>query len=718
MSGLELAGVVLGVFPLVVSGMRFYYEGCEKIKEMRHYREVLKEFIRECDMESAKFINTCENLFEDIAPEHVSELTSPSGAPAIWKSESIQSRLRARLKGNCVQQFADAAERIMAILENMKLKFTHDDGPPNKSSVKKLRKVFNLALLEDYRKTQISSLRKLNADLYQLVNAAILTPPPPSQGALKLKSSNIAGYYKRIRDQAASVYGAVKEKLQPPSCECPNTHVVGMRLEVWKDGKNSFEGLRGLGGMGALGIMEGQGIKFTLAFTLDEAEQGKAEWRETELECIEAEEDSHLDFFNDGGALSPKSALAPHIKEKRTDSGYFSMVSSTAELEPPPPYRERVDSFSLHAPTRGSRLKSVSFSVSPASSPSLSHPLSRSPSKSKFTCPTPPISSPLPNQSPLITNLCNILNIHSSHHTSPYSSISPLGFLLSPQPLPHKHILYPPRPLPPSHPYTTTLHALLSRTSRRSISTEDRLLLGIKLANSVLSLHETKWLKDAWSTKDIVFLSANKAGTGPLLERPLVKQAIKRKRCSKKGKEGLGRDDEDPGYGGRRGSRTGPAGDRKQSSASSSLVQFRNRSLFALGIALIELWYNTPFESLRQDVEEELREGAENNTPYSESESSESEDEFALSQPNTTSRTEEQSLQISEVTPLDAALHIVHSEWLAKDAGRLYGDVVRRCVLGMDVGCCSWENEEFRRMCVETVLAPLEENFRAFRGEL
>lgn len=32
MSGLEVAGVVLGVFPLVVSGLRFYYEGCEKVK--------------------------------------------------------------------------------------------------------------------------------------------------------------------------------------------------------------------------------------------------------------------------------------------------------------------------------------------------------------------------------------------------------------------------------------------------------------------------------------------------------------------------------------------------------------------------------------------------------------------------------------------------------------------------------------------------------------
>lgn len=93
---------------------------------MRHHREVLKEFIREIDMESAKFINTCENLFEDVAPEHVAELTTHC-APDVWRSESVQSRLRARLKGNCVQQFSDSAEKLMTILENMRVKFAHDN---------------------------------------------------------------------------------------------------------------------------------------------------------------------------------------------------------------------------------------------------------------------------------------------------------------------------------------------------------------------------------------------------------------------------------------------------------------------------------------------------------------------------------------------------------------------------------------------------------------
>jgi hypothetical protein len=48
---------------------------------MRHYRSLLKEFIRELDMENAKFINTCENLFED-AGTAISDLL-PNPTPEI-----------------------------------------------------------------------------------------------------------------------------------------------------------------------------------------------------------------------------------------------------------------------------------------------------------------------------------------------------------------------------------------------------------------------------------------------------------------------------------------------------------------------------------------------------------------------------------------------------------------------------------------------------------
>jgi hypothetical protein len=53
---------------------------------MRHYRSLLKEFIRELDMENAKFINTCENLFEDAGTEQLSDLL-PNPTPEIWNQQ-------------------------------------------------------------------------------------------------------------------------------------------------------------------------------------------------------------------------------------------------------------------------------------------------------------------------------------------------------------------------------------------------------------------------------------------------------------------------------------------------------------------------------------------------------------------------------------------------------------------------------------------------------
>jgi hypothetical protein len=105
-SGFKIIGVALAVFPLAIEGLKFYHNGCEKVQglryalelatviltliillqDMRHYQSLLKEFIRELDMENAKFINTSENLFEDAGTEQLSDLL-PNSTPEIWNQQ-------------------------------------------------------------------------------------------------------------------------------------------------------------------------------------------------------------------------------------------------------------------------------------------------------------------------------------------------------------------------------------------------------------------------------------------------------------------------------------------------------------------------------------------------------------------------------------------------------------------------------------------------------
>jgi hypothetical protein len=98
----------------------------ELLQDMLHYKLLLKEFIRELDMENAKFINTCENLFEDTSPEDLSKLLSEP-APEIWKSAAIQAKLKSRLRPACIRQFTEAAESLNIALEKLKGKFPKED---------------------------------------------------------------------------------------------------------------------------------------------------------------------------------------------------------------------------------------------------------------------------------------------------------------------------------------------------------------------------------------------------------------------------------------------------------------------------------------------------------------------------------------------------------------------------------------------------------------
>lgn len=73
-------------------------------------------------MEGGKFINTLENLLDDLGTEKVSQLYGPD-ANEIWQSGVLREKLEQRLRGACVQQFIDGSGRVLEILTVMREKF-------------------------------------------------------------------------------------------------------------------------------------------------------------------------------------------------------------------------------------------------------------------------------------------------------------------------------------------------------------------------------------------------------------------------------------------------------------------------------------------------------------------------------------------------------------------------------------------------------------------
>ncbi|KAK3990926.1 hypothetical protein QBC44DRAFT_224711, partial [Cladorrhinum sp. PSN332] len=99
MSGFEVAGVVLGSIPLVISALEHYSNGITILQRWRKYRRELDSLIRKLKLERAKLLNICEKLLDGLVPLSQFKIMITNPESDLWKDHEIQSRIRMRLPG-------------------------------------------------------------------------------------------------------------------------------------------------------------------------------------------------------------------------------------------------------------------------------------------------------------------------------------------------------------------------------------------------------------------------------------------------------------------------------------------------------------------------------------------------------------------------------------------------------------------------------------------
>lgn len=97
-TGVEVAGLALATFPLVVSGLSHYVEGLETIRSWRQFRRELRTYSIAFETERFWYLDTLEELLEGIV-ESSEELASMVADPRhpSWRKPKYQERLQARL---------------------------------------------------------------------------------------------------------------------------------------------------------------------------------------------------------------------------------------------------------------------------------------------------------------------------------------------------------------------------------------------------------------------------------------------------------------------------------------------------------------------------------------------------------------------------------------------------------------------------------------------
>lgn len=185
------------------------------------------------------------------------------------------------------------------------------------------------------------------------------------------------------------------------------------------------------------------------------------------------------------------------------------------------------------------------------------------------------------------------------------------------------------------------------------LTRRERLQLALILASTMLQLHTTPWLSERWGKNDILFLRQLGGSRAPLIEQPYISKPF-------------------------RSSRALPPPD-PTASKSPSVSIIRNKSVFDLGILLIELCFNKSLEQMQasEDLDDDGK--------------------------------------VNSYTTLATANRLISDVYA--EAGARYGDAVRRCIrCDFDQREETFESDEFRQAVYERVVAPLEDDLRDFCG--
>lgn len=119
MSGIEVAGITLAVFPIVLNGLGRMMEGIETIKRWKKYKRELEKYAARLENAHICFSSTLTQLLDDIVPSDMDfQLMIAQPLGPLWKKPAYEESLRYRLDQSyslylkTIKSLADDVEKM------------------------------------------------------------------------------------------------------------------------------------------------------------------------------------------------------------------------------------------------------------------------------------------------------------------------------------------------------------------------------------------------------------------------------------------------------------------------------------------------------------------------------------------------------------------------------------------------------------------------------
>lgn len=120
MSGVEVAGLLLGAFPLLISALEHYRQGAEVLEDWWHIRKEYKKCKNEIKVQELAFEDNLERLLLPLIvdDDEIAALIAKPGDMK-WKDTKLEDKLKRRLPKS-YDLFLDTIYDIKSTMDDLK----------------------------------------------------------------------------------------------------------------------------------------------------------------------------------------------------------------------------------------------------------------------------------------------------------------------------------------------------------------------------------------------------------------------------------------------------------------------------------------------------------------------------------------------------------------------------------------------------------------------
>ncbi|QSS61047.1 hypothetical protein I7I51_05855 [Histoplasma capsulatum] len=218
MSGLEIAGIVLGAFPLIIHLADGYMNGVHTIQGWARHQRQLMHLKQLLETEQTRFLNTCDSLFRACTNASTSEIETllagvdPAGAEWAKYQESLRGML-----GRSYDPYIATIVDMNNALEEMKEILNRYKKSPGSKCRRPRRLAFTLS--KHKREELLDRISKNNNMLAALFEQR--------QRLEVHKRRTTSSGYGRIRQHCINLYDVLS---QAWGCCCKDGHIANLHL--------------------------------------------------------------------------------------------------------------------------------------------------------------------------------------------------------------------------------------------------------------------------------------------------------------------------------------------------------------------------------------------------------------------------------------------------------------------------------------------------------